>query len=170
MEHKFSTSTLYNTKEYSLFYKYRLRHSLRAANIVLAFVTIILLFSIFSILYLEFRHPPRIYNYIIMLIIIYIVILLVVLFFHSYPKILYKRYTLKTGYAFYKFYDEHYQVYSKDSDQTKDFYYSKINSVYETKTHFYFINSMIELTIIVKRECSDDLISFIKNLASSTTK
>jgi len=163
LDDRLSTSTVYDLNEYLLYSKYRSRYFLLIANVFLAISSffMIILFAI------HFGHNN---GTLVLYICLYIFIIFSIVYFRSYPKIYYKKYNLEKDRIFYEFCDDHFKISYKYNEDYIKTYYSELNKISESSTHFYFSTTTFDLVIIVKTECSDDLIAFIRNLASSVSK
>lgn len=153
MEPLFTTQTAYTFDEYKKFNKKLTLH-----KFLLILLMILLLTVLFTILL-----KNSIYMVIMLLYIIIICILFPVMINRNLKKIFYAdKHLQKNGLYTYHFYESHFEV-KTNSSYTK-FDYDCIHSIIESKTNFYIMKSTNQAYIIVKSNCSPELIEFISNL------
>ena len=153
MEPLYTTQTAYTFDEYKKYNKRILLNKLLL--IFILFIAVITLLFILS--------KSSIFLILMLLYIIILAVVLPILINWNLKKVFYAdKHLQKNGLYTYSFYENYFEA--KTNSSFTKFDYEDIFSIIESKTNFYIMKSPNQAHIIVKNNCSPELLEFISNL------
>lgn len=162
MEPLYKTQTAYSFEEYSKYNEAVLlkQKSLKAVMIIIPVLYILLMVAVFY----STREISTVFA------LLFALLLSTVVFIASFKKAVKKTYysnkAITSCVADFEFYDNYVREITQNGETKLE--YSKIYKIIETKTNFYIMASVNQGFIIVKGNCPDGLVDFIKSIKAET--
>ena len=158
MEPLYKTQTAYSFEEYSKYNEAVLlkQKGFKAVMIIIPVLYILLMVAVFY----STREISTVF------VVLFALLLSTAIFIASFKKTIKKTYysnkAITSCVADFEFYDNYVREITQNGETKLE--YSKIYKIIETKTNFYIMLSVNQGFIIVKANCTDGLIDFIKSL------
>lgn len=162
MEPLYKTQTAYSFEEYSKYNEAVLlkQKGFKAVMITLPVLYVLLMGAVFY----STREISTVF------VVLFALLLSTVVFIASFKKAVKKTYysnkAITSCVADFEFYDNYVREITQNGETKLE--YSKIYKIIETKTNFYIMASVNQGFIIVKGNCPDGLIDFIKSIKAET--
>lgn len=162
MEPLYKTQTAYSFEEYSKYNEAVLlkQKSLKAVMIIIPVLYVLLMGAVFY----STREISTVFA------LLFALLLSTVVFIASFKKTVKKTYysnkAITSCVADFEFYDNYVREITQNGETKLE--YSKIYKIIETKTNFYIMASVNQGFIIVKGNCPDGLVDFIKSIKAET--
>lgn len=162
MEPLYKTQTAYSFEEYSKYNEAVLlkQKSLKAVMIIIPVLYVLLM----GVVLYATKEPSTVF------VLVLALLLSAVIFTASFKKTIKKTYysnkAITSCVADFEFYDNYVREITQNGETKLE--YSKIYKIIETKTNFYIMASVNQGFIIVKGNCPDGLIDFIKSIKAKT--
>lgn len=162
MEPLYKTQTAYSFEEYSKYNEAVLlkQKSLKAVMIIIPVLYVLLMGAVFY----STREISTVF------VVLFALLLSTVVFIASFKKAVKKTYysnkAITSCVADFEFYDNYVREITQNGETKLE--YSKIYKIIETKTNFYIMASVNQGFIIVKGNCPDGLVDFIKSIKAET--
>lgn len=162
MEPLYKTQTAYSFEEYSKYNEAVLlkQKSLKAVMIIIPVLYVLLMGAVFY----STREISTVF------VVLFALLLSTAVFIASFKKTVKKTYysnkAITSCVADFEFYDNYVREITQNGETKLE--YSKIYKIIETKTNFYIMASVNQGFIIVKGNCPDGLIDFIKSIKAKT--
>lgn len=162
MEPLYKTQTAYSFEEYSKYNEAVLlkQKSLKAVMIIIPVLYILLMVAVFY----STREISTVF------VVLFALLLSTAVFIASFKKTVKKTYysnkAITSCVADFEFYDNYVREITQNGETKLE--YSKIYKIIETKTNFYIMASVNQGFIIVKGNCPDGLVDFIKSIKAET--
>lgn len=162
MEPLYKTQTAYSFEEYSKYNEAVLlkQKSLKAVMIIIPVLYVLLMGAVFY----STREISTVF------VVLFALLLSTAIFIASFKKTIKKTYysnkAITSCVADFEFYDNYVREITQNGETKLE--YSKIYKIIETKTNFYIMASVNQGFIIVKGNCPDGLIDFIKSIKAET--
>lgn len=162
MEPLYKTQTAYSFEEYSKYNEAVLlkQKSLKAVMIIIPVLYVLLMGAVFY----STREISTVFA------LLFALLLSTAIFIASFKKTVKKTYysnkAITSCVADFEFYDNYVREITQNGETKLE--YSKIYKIIETKTNFYIMASVNQGFIIVKGNCSDGLVDFIKSIKAET--
>lgn len=162
MEPLYKTQTAYSFEEYSKYNEAVLlkQKSLKAVMIIIPVLYVLLMGAVFY----STREISTVF------VVLFALLLSTAIFIASFKKTIKKTYysnkAITSCVADFEFYDNYVRELTQNGETKLE--YSKIYKIIETKTNFYIMASVNQGFIIVKGNCPDGLVDFIKSIKAET--
>lgn len=162
MEPLYKTQTAYSFEEYSKYNEAVLlkQKGFKAVMITLPVLYVLLMGAVFY----STREISTVF------VVLFALLLSTVVFIASFKKAVKKTYysnkAITSCVADFEFYDNYVREITQNGETKLE--YSKIYKIIETKTNFYIMASVNQGFIIVKGNCPDGLVDFIKSIKAET--
>lgn len=162
MEPLYKTQTAYSFEEYSKYNEAVLlkQKSLKAVMIIIPVLYVLLMGAVFY----STREISTVF------VVLFALLLSTAIFIASFKKTIKKTYysnkAITSCVADFEFYDNYVREITQNGETKLE--YSKIYKIIETKTNFYIMASVNQGFIIVKGNCPDGLVDFIKSIKAET--
>lgn len=162
MEPLYKTQTAYSFEEYSKYNEAVLlkQKGFKAVMITLPVLYVLLMGAVFY----STREISTVF------VVLFALLLSTAVFIASFKKTVKKTYysnkAITSCVADFEFYDNYVREITQNGETKLE--YSKIYKIIETKTNFYIMASVNQGFIIVKGNCPDGLIDFIKSIKAKT--
>lgn len=162
MEPLYKTQTAYSFEEYSKYNEAVLlkQKSLKAVMIIIPVLYVLLMGAVFY----STREISTVF------VVLFALLLSTAIFIASFKKTVKKTYysnkAITSCVADFEFYDNYVREITQNGETKLE--YSKIYKIIETKTNFYIMASVNQGFIIVKGNCPDGLVDFIKSIKAET--
>lgn len=162
MEPLYKTQTAYSFEEYSKYNEAVLlkQKGFKAVMITLPVLYVLLMGAVFY----STREISTVF------VVLFALLLSTAIFIASFKKTIKKTYysnkAITSCVADFEFYDNYVREITQNGETKLE--YSKIYKIIETKTNFYIMASVNQGFIIVKSNCPDGLIDFIKSIKAET--
>ena len=158
MEPLFKTQTAYSFEEYSKYNKSVLlkQKGLKAIMITLPVLYVLLM----GVVLYATKEPSTVF--VLVLALLLSAVIFIASFKKSVKKTYYSNKAITSCVADFEFFDNYVREKTENGETKLE--YSKIYKIIETKTNFYIMMSVNQGFIIVKANCTDGLIDFIKSL------
>lgn len=162
MEPLYKTQTAYSFEEYSKYNEAVLlkQKSLKAVMIIIPVLYVLLMGAVFY----STREISTVF------VVLFALLLSTAIFIASFKKTIKKTYysnkAITSCVADFEFYNNYVREITQNGETKLE--YSKIYKIIETKTNFYIMASVNQGFIIVKGNCPDGLIDFIKSIKAKT--
>lgn len=162
MEPLYKTQTAYSFEEYSKYNEAVLlkQKSLKAVMIIIPVLYVLLM----GVVLYATKEPSTVF------VLVLALLLSAVIFTASFKKTIKKTYysnkAITSCVADFEFYDNYVREITQNGETKLE--YSKIYKIIETKTNFYIMASVNQGFIIVKGNCPDGLVDFIKSIKAET--
>lgn len=162
MEPLYKTQTAYSFEEYSKYNEAVLlkQKGFKAVMITLPVLYVLLMGAVFY----STREISTVF------VVLFALLLSTVVFIASFKKTIKKTYysnkAITSCVADFEFYDNYVRELTQNGETKLE--YSKIYKIIETKTNFYIMASVNQGFIIVKGNCPDGLVDFIKSIKAET--
>lgn len=162
MEPLYKTQTAYSFEEYSKYNEAVLlkQKSLKAVMIIIPVLYVLLMGAVFY----STREISTVF------VVLFALLLSTAVFIASFKKTVKKTYysnkAITSCVADFEFYDNYVREITQNGETKLE--YSKIYKIIETKTNFYIMASVNQGFIIVKGNCPDGLVDFIKSIKAET--
>lgn len=162
MEPLYKTQTAYSFEEYSKYNEAVLlkQKGLKAVMIIIPVLYVLLM----GVVLYATKEPSTVF------VLVLALLLSAVIFTASFKKTIKKTYysnkAITSCVADFEFYDNYVREITQNGETKLE--YSKIYKIIETKTNFYIMASVNQGFIIVKGNCPDGLVDFIKSIKAET--
>lgn len=162
MEPLYKTQTAYSFEEYSKYNEAVLlkQKGFKAVMITLPVLYVLLMGAVFY----STREISTVF------VVLFALLLSTAIFIASFKKTVKKTYysnkAITSCVADFEFYDNYVREITQNGETKLE--YSKIYKIIETKTNFYIMASVNQGFIIVKGNCPDGLVDFIKSIKAET--
>lgn len=162
MEPLYKTQTAYSFEEYSKYNEAVLlkQKSLKAVMIIIPVLYVLLMGAVFY----STREISTVF------VVLFALLLSTAIFIASFKKTIKKTYysnkAITSCVADFEFFDNYVREKTENGETKLE--YSKIYKIIETKTNFYIMASVNQGFIIVKGNCPDGLVDFIKSIKAET--
>lgn len=162
MEPLYKTQTAYSFEEYSKYNEAVLlkQKGFKAVMIIIPVLYVLLMGAVFY----STREISTVFA------LLFALLLSTAIFIASFKKIVKKTYysnkAITSCVADFEFYDNYVREITQNGETKLE--YSKIYKIIETKTNFYIMASVNQGFIIVKGNCPDGLVDFIKSIKAET--
>ena len=162
MEPLYKTQTAYSFEEYSKYNEAVLlkQKSLKAVMIIIPVLYVLLMGAVFY----STREISTVF------VLVLALLLSTAIFIASFKKTIKKTYysnkAITSCVADFEFYNNYVREITQNGETKLE--YSKIYKIIETKTNFYIMASVNQGFIIVKGNCPDGLVDFIKSIKAET--
>ena len=162
MEPLYKTQTAYSFEEYSKYNEAVLlkQKSLKAVMIIIPVLYVLLMGAVFY----STREISTVFA------LLFALLLSTAIFIVSFKKTVKKTYysnkAITSCVADFEFFDNYVREKTENGETKLE--YSKIYKIIETKTNFYIMASVNQGFIIVKGNCPDGLVDFIKSIKAET--
>ncbi len=162
MEPLYKTQTAYSFEEYSKYNEAVLlkQKGFKAVMITLPVLYVLLMGAVFY----STREISTVF------VVLFALLLSTAIFIASFKKTVKKTYysnkAITSCVADFEFYDNYVRELTQNGETKLE--YSKIYKIIETKTNFYIMASVNQGFIIVKGNCPDGLVDFIKSIKAET--
>lgn len=162
MEPLYKTQTAYSFEEYSKYNEAVLlkQKGFKAVMITLPVLYVLLMGAVFY----STREISTVF------VVLFALLLSTAIFIASFKKTIKKTYysnkAITSCVADFEFYDNYVREITQNGETKLE--YSKIYKIIETKTNFYIMASVNQGFIIVKGNCPDGLVDFIKSIKAET--
>lgn len=162
MEPLYKTQTAYSFEEYSKYNEAVLlkQKGLKAVMIIIPVLYVLLMGAVFY----STREISTVF------VVLFALLLSTAIFIASFKKTIKKTYysnkAITSCVADFEFFDNYVRELTQNGETKLE--YSKIYKIIETKTNFYIMASVNQGFIIVKGNCPDGLVDFIKSIKAET--
>lgn len=157
----YKTQTAYSFDEY---YKYNEAVLLRRKNFKAVMITLPILYVLLMVV-VFYSTKEFSAVFVLLLALLLSAVVFIVSFKKNVKKAYYSNKTITSCVADFEFYDSYVAEKTENGEVRTD--YSKIYDIIESKTNFYIMIAINQGFIIVKENCSSELIEFIRSLKQS---
>ena len=161
MEPLYETQTADSFDEYKRYCKV-LSGKQKSRRFIIIFTVLIILSFVSNYFNNDYRSKEYLFNLIPCVLFVFVLILNEVRYKSSMKKAYYSAKALNNSIMHYKFYENEFEI--SNSHGYGKYQYNELYSIIETQTNFYLMLSHKQGYIIIKENCSPELIQFLSGL------